>query len=119
MIKVTFENEDQLKKAISDKFTICHRRYPIELFKHKPRVIKCNLCQTFGHVDLQCRKKTKPGFQPICGKCSQEGHQTNDCTVDDDEIRCYHCELDHITGSYSCEKVKEMLQAINERQNGP
>ena len=85
----------------------------IEPFVHKPRVIKCNICQRFGHVSRLCRSKDKP----VCGKCSTEGHETKDCTKDDNEQKYFHCgKGDHITGSYACEKVKEKYQELIDRQ---
>jgi hypothetical protein len=115
MIKVTFKDETQLNSVIANKFNLCHKRYLTEPFKHKPCVIKCNICQRFGHVSRLCRSKDKP----VCGKCSQEGHETKDCTADENDYKCFHCgKDDHITGSYSCETVKEKLQELLDRQNG-
>ena len=112
MIKVIFPNEDALNRAINNRFEISHRKYLIEVFKHKPRVIKCNICQDLGHVSRLCRKKDKP----ICGKCSKEGHKTKDCTTDEAEHKCYHCKKSgHITGSYSCEVMKAKLQELMSR----
>ena len=114
MIKVTFSNEDQLKQAITNKFKIGRGLYITEPFKHKPRVIKCNTCQRFGHVSRLCRSKDKP----VCGKCTKD-HETKDCTADESEYKCYHCsKTDHITGSHTCHIVKEKLQELLDRQNG-
>ena len=113
MIKVTFKDEDELNNAIANKFKISRRLYIVEPFKHKPRVIKCNTCQRFGHISRLCRSKDKP----VCGKCSCEGHETRDCTKGEEEWRCFHCgKDDHITGSYTCEKVKEKYRELLERQ---
>ena len=114
MIKVTFNNETDLKAAIVNRFKIKSRYYMVESFKHKPRVIKCNTCQRFGHVSRLCRAKENP----ICGKCTNN-HETNDCTADVSEHKCYHCsKTDHITGSYSCEKMKEKYQELMDRYDG-
>ena len=114
MIKVTFKDEAQLRSVITNKFNLCHRRYITEPFKHKPRVITCNICQRFGHVSRLCRSRDKP----ICGKCSKEGHETKDCSAAESEYKCYHCgQNDHITGSYSCKIVKEKLQELLDRQD--
>ena len=113
MIKVIFKDEAELNAAIANKFQISHRLYIVEPFKHKPRVIKCNICQRFGHISRLCRSKDKP----VCGKCSCEGHETKDCIKGEEEWRCFHCgKNDHITGSYTCEKVKEKYQELIQRQ---
>ena len=115
MIKVVFKEEAQLNRVIAERFKLCHKKYIIEAFKQKPRVIKCNTCQRFGHVSRLCRSKANP----ICGKCSMEGHETKDCTAEENEIKCFHCgKNDHITGSYSCEKIQEKLQELLDRQDG-
>ena len=113
-IKVTFNNENDLKAAIANRFKIKSRYYMVESFKHKPRVIKCNTCQRFGHVSRLCRAKDNP----ICGKCTLN-HETNECTTDETEYKCYHCHSSgHITGSFSCTKVQEKYQELLDRSNG-
>ena len=115
MIKVTFKDEDQLNMVIANKFGLCGRKYITEIFKHKPRVIICNTCCRFGHVSRLCRSKDKP----VCRKCSQEGHESKDCSADPAEYKCVHCgEHEHATGSYTCRVVKEKLQEIIDRQDG-
>ena len=114
MIKVTFKDSAQLLNAIANKFHIARRKYLLEEFKYKPRVIKCHICQMFGHPSLRCRNKAKPR----CAKCSKEGHATKDCTASENEIKCCHCEQnDHYAGSFKCPKVQEKLQQILDRQN--
>ena len=114
MIKVIFMSEADLKQAIANKFTISHRKYYVEEFKRKPRVIKCNVCQRLGHVSRLCRSKDNPR----CGKCSQEGHETKDCNAEPADHKCFHCsKTDHITGSYSCHIIKEKLKELQDRQD--
>ena len=115
LIKVTFKEEQQLKEAIENKFKLCNRLYMTEKFKHKPRVIKCNICQGFGHTSVPCRRK----LQPNCAKCGQN-HETVNCTVAEDEHKCFHCNSkEHKTGSYKCKKVQEILEGLTTaRQDG-
>ena len=114
MIKVTFNNEEELKAAITNKFQICGTNYIIENFIHKPRVIICKICLRFGHICRLCRSKDKP----ICGKCSKEGHESKNCDASPEDYKCYHCnQSDHITGSAKCEKVIEKYQELINRAN--
>ena len=114
MIKIVFNDDTELNETVANKFNLFNRKYLTEPFKSKPRVIKCNICQMFGHVSRRCRNQEKP----VCGKCSKEGHETKDCKAKDDEIQCYHCKkTDHITGSYKCEKMQEKLQVLKERRD--
>ena len=110
--KITFQNEQDLQKAIAEKFTLGHRKYTIEEFIHKPRVIKCNRCQKFGHVSRLCRSK-----DPVCGKCCL-GHETKDCTTSPADYKCFHCkQTDHTTGSNNCDLMKEKYQILSNRQD--
>ena len=114
MIKVTFQNAEDLTNAIVNKFHIAHRKYFIEEFKHQPRIIKCNICQMFGHVSLRCRNQ----HNKRCGKCSEKGHETKECEASDEEIKCCHCnQTDHYTGSFKCPKVLEKHQQLLDRHN--
>ena len=113
MFKITFNDENELKRAIAEKFTLCHRKYIIEEFVHKPRVIKCNTCQMLGHVSRLCRSKN-----PVCGKCCKD-HETKSCTSPPTDYKCFHCKKsDHMTGSHKCEKIKEKYQILVDRQDG-
>ena len=49
---------------------------------------------------------------PTCGKCSSKDHQTKKCTVQENDYKCAHCGGNHVTGSYSCQKMKDKLQEI-------
>ena len=89
--------------------------YSVEVFITKPKIIKCNTCQAFGHVSRVCPNKANP----VCGKCSSKEHETKDCEVDPAAYKCAHCEGNHITGSYSCEKVKQKMDELKNRGNVP
>ena len=111
VFKITFKDEEELKRVIADKMKLNHRKYNIEEFVHKPRVIKCNTCQRFGHVSRLCRSKEKP----VCGKCTKD-HETKDCTSPPTDYKCFHCDKsDHFTGSQKCEKMKEKYQQLLDR----
>ena len=111
-VKIIFKDEDSLKKAIESKCKINNQIYVIDIFIPKPKVIKCNVCQTFGHVSRRCWNTDKP----ICGKCGEQ-HETKDCEVNEQDFKCFHCNGNHITGSYSCEKMKEKLEQICAKNN--
>ena len=116
MIKVVFKEERQLEESIKNKFKICNRKYLVEKFIHKPRVIICNVCQRFGHIALQCKSKNKPN----CGKCAESGHESINCTKEERYHKCFLCKSDeHKTGSYKCGVVQERLEKLKrERQDG-
>ena len=74
MIKVDFKSHTLLQQFITDKIRILSQRYIVEEFVRKSRVIKCNNCQSWGHVHRYCVKAAK------CAKCG-ENHETRTCTV--------------------------------------
>ena len=65
-VKVIFKDEETVEKAIERKIRINTQVYFVEKLNPKPRVIKCNTCQPFGHISRLCRNKDNP----VCGKCS-------------------------------------------------
>ena len=95
---------------------MCNRKYLVEKFIHKPRVIICNMCQRFGHIALHCKNKNRPN----CGKCAESGHESINCTKDEKYHQCYLCKSkEHKTGSYKCAKVQEKLEILmKDRQDG-
>ena len=114
-VKVMFKDENSLQQAMENKVRINHQTYMLEIFNPKPRVIKCNKCQAFGHVAKWC----DPRNAPVCGKCGIKGHhETKECTVEEADYKCAHCGEKHITGSYSCLKMKEKLDSLINRDNG-
>ena len=112
-VKIIFKNEGVLNKAIQEKCKLNGQVYIVDIFTPKPKVIKCNTCQRFGHVSRVCRNKNNP----VCGKCKGK-HETMNCEIPKEEYKCVHCDGNHITGSYTCEKVREKLEEILNRGNG-
>ena len=99
-MKVTFADEETLNNSISNRFTLFNQRYLVEVYKPKPKVIKCNRCQRFGHVGRLCRS-----INPKCGKCCSVNHETNVCSVEAENYKCAHCSGGHMTGDKKCEEM--------------
>ena len=110
-VKINFPNEELLQQAIQQKIRINGLIYCVEVFEPKPKVIKCNICQIIGHVSRMCKNQNSP----TCGKCSGKDHQTKDCDVQENDYKCAHCSGNHITGSYTCQKMKDKLEQIMNR----
>ena len=94
---------------MQNNVSIFNQRYRVEVYKPKPRIIKCNKCQRFGHVERICRED-----KPVCGKCTSRNHETKDCVVESENYKCHHCDGNHITGNNECEVMKEKME---ERKN--
>lgn len=77
-------------------------------FKRTPML--CRNCQEFGHGKKWCTKPVR------CGKCSEEGHEIANCEAT--EMKCWHCEGDHGTGSRMCKEYKyqEEILAVQSKE---
>ena len=106
-MKVVFSDVESLNNAITNRFTLFNQRYYMETYQPKPKVIKCNRCQTFGHIARLCRSK-----KPKCGKCCSENHETRVCEVEPQDYKCAHCKTNHITGSSECQFMKNKEEEL-------
>ena len=111
-IKINFKDEATFKNAIEARIKIREQRYMMEEYKHQPKVIKCNRCQKFGHIERLCNST-----RPKCGKCSTEDHETNDCTIEKENYKCAHCLKNHITGDKSCDVMRSKESQLLNRYN--
>lgn len=101
MIKIEVSSRDNLLKLISERIKFCNQRYIVEEFQRKSRVVKCNKCQGWGHIQRYCKK------EPKCGKCADK-HETRTCTITS-QFKCAHCSLNHMAGSQDCKVFKEKV----------
>ena len=81
-----------------------------KVVEYKRSPLMCRKCQEFGHSQKWCVNSAR------CGRCSEEGHETGDCEAR--EVKCYHCEKDHIAGSRTCleYKYQEEILAVQVRE---
>ena len=110
IIKVIFNTPEDLVKTTEERIKIFEQRYLVEEYIFKPRVIKCNKCQAFGHIARLCRSTER------CGKCS-ENHDTKTCTVEPKDFKCFHCKGNHETGDKECPEMKNKEEQIKNRQH--
>ena len=111
-IKVVFKDTASLQQAIRDKVKIGqHQRCSVDKWVYTVKVRLCYKCLKFGHVAHRCRNDITK-----CAKCNMVGHEQKDCTVTDTDLfKCEHCKGKHATGSYSCPRMKEERDKLNER----
>jgi hypothetical protein len=109
LIKVECKSRDSLMKLIDEKIKFCDQRYLVEEYKRKTRVIKCNKCQSWGHVHRYCKKS------PKCGKCAGN-HETLTCSITSG-FKCAHCGEAHKAGSSECQVYQTKLAqfSVNSR----
>ena len=109
-LKIKFNKEEELKHAIDNCVTISQHRYVVEEYIFRPRVIRCNKCQAYGHLERLCLNE-----RTVCGKCKSEEHETRECEETVENYKCYHCNGNHQTGYKECAYFKEKEDAIKER----
>ena len=109
-IKVKFSSEEELNQAMQNRLDIFEQKYRVERYIFKPRVIMCRKCQKYGHLDRVCHREN-----PVCGKCKSSEHHTDNCTVEDGQFKCYHCDGKHQAGSRSCLVQQAKEEEINTR----
>lgn len=106
-----FKDRQKLQNAIDGKMKIQHQRYIVEEYRRKPRLVKCNRCQSFGHIQRYCAAK-----DPKCGKCAKGNHETKDCTITTG-FKCAHCNGSHVTASKQCKVWNEKLAEFSQTTN--
>ena len=72
MIKDDFRSHTSLQQVIKDKMKIVSQRYIVEEFVRKSRVIKCNNCQSWGHVHRYCVKAATLVLGRLCLICNEK-----------------------------------------------
>lgn len=107
-----FNSQAELEAAKKQRIGIFQQRYAIEEYEYRPRVIKCNHCQRFGHVARLCRSE-----HPVCGKCTGTNHETKYCDTTAENYKCNHCHGKHETGNRNCPIMKHKLDEIISRSN--
>lgn len=71
-------------RNIPHRVSLHYKIFSLEPYVQK--VKRCNICQRFGHVAIQCRNRNSP----ICAKCAKPGHSESACNQLD-LIRCVNC----------------------------
>ena len=110
IIKIIFNTPEDLIKTTEERIKIFEQRYLVEEYIFKPRVIKCNKCQNFGHIARLCLSEER------CGKCT-ENHETKSCIVQPKDYKCCHCKGNHETGDKDCQTMKNKEEQIKNRQH--
>ena len=72
--------------------------------------MRCNQCQTHGHVQKYCKNNK------VCRRCAAVGHDISQCEVEQNQ--CCHCKGNHEAGSKECERQerKELLMIIQDEE---
>ena len=110
-IKIKFNNGDEYQNALSNRIRIFEQIYIMEEFVFRPRIVMCQNCLKYGHPTRLCDSKT------VCGHCKSQEHGTDDCEIDEQEYKCYHCDGKHPTFHRSCIVQQAKEEQIKSRFN--
>ena len=103
LVKVVFEGDFLPEKVIWNNLI-----YKVRPYIFSP--LRCYKCQGYGHGASSCTGRN------VCSYCSKY-HKFEDCLQDDDVI-CCHCRLDHFTGDRCCEFYKAAANIEDLKQKG-
>ena len=74
----------------------------------KPRPKTCKNCLRYAHGATNCKAKKR------CDQCGDSEHDSSECAVPVDELRCIHChEADHLHGSKDCYYFKREFKILD------
>jgi hypothetical protein len=117
---ISFSSEEEAKKAIRNRLYIAGLSVRVVKFTSTAPTTQCNKCQSFGHIDQNCKKSAK------CGLCSENHttiqHYCNICKTKGKkcihlEPKCANCKLPHLANDKTCEvliAIKGLNSSINE-----
>ena len=111
IVKLTFQDEETLDKARRENIRIGREIHHLEEYIRKPKVIICNKCQKYGHIERLCKQKSSR-----CGRCSETNtHTTRQCNTN--RIKCPNCAGPHKVGDRDCQVFQKRIQEIKEKMN--
>ena len=97
-VKVIFNSQEDLARAIDDGFGVDHLWLDVAPFRFNKKPMQCHGCKRFGHPVKWCRS------QRVCGFCSSEDHLDKDCVVKANPSKhlCRNCKGNHSALSTQC-----------------
>lgn len=104
LVKVTFESEEHLKKAIDEGIAVGNIYCNVEKFIFRNRPILCYNCYKYGHVAKWCSNKT------VCGNCSKK-HAT--AISQSEKTTCCNCKGTHEAWSKNCPEYEKECDRVN------
>jgi hypothetical protein len=102
-IVVFTENKAAANHCIKFGFFVDRCRYKTERYTPHLHLNQCFRCYGFGHKALTCKNRQR------CGRCSNEGHNSNECNHP--YPTCANCKGEHESWQPRCpSKVKEQAR---------
>ena len=94
VLKVTFNKNDDVEKAISDGIFIGGLFIKPEAYDLKKQPVRCFICQKYNHIANNCNSD-----KYTCPRCGGNHDKSKNCTM---EIKCSNCEGAHYASSKDC-----------------
>lgn len=80
----------------SGKINLGGHLYAVDEYLQSPRIWICNRCNLPGHTKKSCRN-SDADLCRRCGKPKSNPNEHKEC-----EIKCHHCQENHLTNDYKC-----------------
>ena len=92
-------------KDLPQYVCIGYLRYKVK--PYIPLPIRCNKCQTFGHIAANCKRNV------VCVRCGK-GHPIESCPVKDNLVQavCANCKGQHSAAYKGCVRYQEVSKAL-------
>jgi hypothetical protein len=114
-IKVEMLNKNEYNKLLnSGKINLGGQLYSVDEYLPAPRILICNRCNLPGHTKKSCRN-SDVDLCRRCGKSRTNIEEHKDC-----EIKCHHCQENHLATDYKCKIIdKYRRELIEELKKHP
>ena len=110
MIKIEILSIDTRLKLLDDrKLRLNGVTYDIESYLSPATVLICSQCRGIGHFKRQCTQ-----VEVTCNVCGQtcQDMQQHKCSK---ELKCIHCNGDHMSNSTKCPIIKDYRSALTRK----
>ena len=91
---INFDSSVSIREVVSIT-SVCYCVVSWEKFRSYNKVTQCYNCQGYGHVSMNCFRKSK------CMRCAGE-QKSKSCTANKENIKCINCGLGHLSNSKEC-----------------
>jgi hypothetical protein len=98
----------------SGKINLGGQLYSVDEYLPSPRILICNRCNLPGHTKKSCRNSDVD----LCRRCGKP--RTNIQKHKECEIKCLHCQEEHLATDYKCKVIdKYRRELIEELKKHP
>ena len=115
-VAISFATEEEANRAIKNRLYIAEISVRVVKYTSTAPTTQCTKCQSYGHIDQNCRKPPKCNLcasghyttQHYCSICKAKGKKCIHL-----EPKCINCNLPHLANDKSCEVYTAIKGRLN------